>query len=254
MISSTDHFSAHADAYAKSRPSYPPELFAWLATQCQARALAWDCGTGNGQAAAALATHFDRIHATDLSAEQLAQAAPDPRIHYQCAPAHMSELGDQSCDLVTVAQALHWFCDDAYYAEVNRVLKPDGIIAAWTYRLLDAEPAINALVAHFHNHTVGPYWPSERKWVDLGYVGMPFPFDEMTAPIFTISREWTLNDLLAYLRTWSATQRYMKATGNDPVIALGRQLTEIWGTTRDGTEARKQILWPLAIRCGRKRQ
>ena len=246
-ISGTDHFSGHAAAYARHRPSYPPELFAWLAGQCRQRTLAWDCGTGNGQAAHALAAHFAQVHATDLSAEQLAEATPDPRIRFHAAPAEASGLVDQSCDLVTVAQALHWFCHDAFYAEVKRVLRPGGLIAAWTYKLLDVEPAINRLVEHFHNRTVGPWWPPERKWVDVSYVGMPFPFVDVAVPAFTIHRDWTLEQLLAYLRTWSATQRYIKETGNDPTLALGEQLAAVW-TDRSQT---KTIAWPLAIRCGR---
>ena len=254
MISSTDHFSGQAKAYANARPSYPPELFAWLSDQCPQHSLAWDCGTGNGQAAQALAPHFEQVHATDLSAEQLAQATPNARINFVRAPAEASGLNDQSCDLVTIAQALHWFCNDSFFHELNRVLKPGGLVAAWTYTLLEAEPEINALVAHFHQHTVGPWWPNERKWVDLGYAGMPFPFDEIPVPAFTIHREWTLTELLAYLRTWSATQRCIEATGRDPVIEVGVQLAKLWGEPDNGTEARKKIQWPLAIRCGRKRK
>ena len=254
MTANTDHFSGHASAYADARPSYPDDLFLWLAAQCEAHLLAWDCGTGNGQAANALATHFDLVHATDLSAEQLAQAAPNPKICYACTPADMSGLADQSCDLVTIAQALHWFCNDAFYAEVNRVLKPNGLIAAWTYTLLDAQPEINALISDFHQNTVGPWWPPERKWVDFGYVGMPFPYDEIQAPAFTIVREWTLPEVQAYLRTWSATQRYMKATGVDPVIELGQRLQHLWSEPGAPLTERKKISWPLAIRCGRKRK
>lgn len=254
MNTHTDHFSGHASAYADARPSYPDELFVWLAEQCPSHSLVWDCGTGNGQAAQALAAHFDQVHATDFSVEQLAHAIPHPRIHYACAPADMSGLADQSCDLVTVAQALHWFCTDTFYREVNRVLKPNGLIAAWTYTLLDAEPQINALISGFHQQTVGPWWPAERKWVDFGYVGMPFPFDEISAPGFTICREWTLDEVLAYLRTWSATQRCMKATGIDPVIELGERLAPLWKGTDESAIARKTIQWPLAIRCGRKRK
>jgi ubiquinone/menaquinone biosynthesis C-methylase UbiE len=254
MSGTSDHFSGHASAYAHARPSYPSELFDWLASQCPERSLAWDCGTGNGQAAGALAGHFGLVHATDLSSEQLAQATPNRRVNYVCTPAEMSGLEDQSCDLVTVAQALHWFCNDAFYREVNRVLKPNGLIAAWTYTLLDAEPQINALIADFHQNTVGPWWPAERKWVDLGYAGMLFPFDEVSTPQFTIFREWDLSDVMAYLRTWSASQRYMKATGTDPVTSLGEQLAGLWEKNCDSPSGKRTIRWPLAIRCGRKRK
>lgn len=242
-----DHFSGHADLYAKYRPSYPPALFEWLAAQCRAHQLAWDCGTGNGQAAIALAGHFSRVIGTDLSAEQIARAAPAANVSYRAAPADASGLPVASVDLVTVAQALHWFCGTPFYTEVRRVLKPGGVIAAWTYRLLDAEPAINALVADFHGRIVGPFWPAERHWVDAGYAGMPFPFEEIVAPAFEIELHWTLDDLLAYLRTWSATQRFIKERGDDPTLPLGGALKELWGDP----DATKRIVWPLAIRCGR---
>ena len=243
-----DHFSSHAGAYARHRPTYPPALFDWLGGQCRAHDLAWDCGTGNGQAAQALAETFDRVVATDLSAEQIALAATHPRITYRVTPAETSGLNDRSCDLITVAQALHWFCHDAFFAEVQRVLKSDGVFGAWTYTLLRAEPAINAAIEHFHDQTVGPFWPPERRWVDLGYAGMPFPFAEIATPAFEIRLEWTLRDLLAYLRTWSATQRCLKETGTDPTLTLAAELESIWGDPM----APKTIVWPIALRCGRK--
>ncbi|MDP2135070.1 MAG: class I SAM-dependent methyltransferase [Sulfuritalea sp.] len=242
-----DHFSAHAADYAKARPSYPPELFSWLAQQCPAHDLAWDCGTGNGQAARALAGHFHRIHATDLSSEQIAQAAAHPAIDYRVAPAHSSDLDDGCCDLVAVAQALHWFCNEAFYAEVKRVLKPGGLFAAWTYTLMRGEPELNAIVENFHANVVGRWWPSERKWVDLGYRDMPFPCPAIATPDFEIRLEWTLADLLAYLRTWSATQRCIRETGIDPCTALAERLREVWPQP----ESRRVIIWPIALRCGR---
>lgn len=243
----TDHFSGHAADYARARPSYPPELFTWLARSCPTRSMAWDCATGNGQAALTLAGHFQRVHATDLSAEQLAQAPPHPHIVYRTAPAEVSGLADDSCDLVTVAQALHWFCSNVFYAEVRRVLKPGGLFAAWTYSLLQGDADLNALVSHFHTHIMGRYWPPERRWVDLGYRNIPFPFGDTATPDFEIRLEWTLSDLLAYLRTWSATQRCIRETGIDPCAALETQLKEVW----PNPESRKTIIWPLVLRCGR---
>ena len=243
----TDHFSAHAADYARHRPSYPPELFTWLAQQCLAQDLAWDCGTGNGQAAQALAGHFKHVLATDLSAEQIAQAAPHSRIEYHATPAETSGLPGRSCDLVAVAQALHWFCSDAFYAEVKRVLKPGGLLAAWTYTLLRGEPELNAVVEDFYTNTVGPWWPPERRWVDLSYRDMPFPFAGIATPDFEIRLEWTLNDLLAYVRTWSATQRYIMETGSDPCKDLAVRLQGVW----PDPETSKVVRWPIALRCGR---
>lgn len=243
----TDHFSSHAAEYARARPSYPPELFAWLAQACPAQNRVWDCATGNGQAAIALAAHFQQVHATDFSAQQLAQAPPHRRIVYLTAPAEASGLADHSCDLVTVAQALHWFCTEDFYKEVRRVLKPGGLFAAWTYSLLRGEANLNEIVGDFYTHTVGRYWPPERRWVELGYREMPFPFGDIATPDFEIRLEWILSDLLAYLRTWSATQRCIKETGVDPCIALKERLIEAW----PHPESRKTIIWPLVLRCGR---
>jgi SAM-dependent methyltransferase len=242
-----DHFSGHAADYARFRPGYPAALFDWLAGQCVAHRLAWDCGTGNGQAALALAERFEQVVASDVSAEQVAQAAAHPRVRYHAAPAHLSGLADRSVDLISIAQALHWFCDENFYAEARRVLQPDGLIAAWTYTLLQCEPALNERLARFHDHDVGPYWPPERRWVAQAYAGMPFPFAEIRAPAFEIRLEWTLTDVLAYLRTWSATQRCLRDTGIDPTLAFGAELQMLWGDP----DSTKTIVWPLALRCGR---
>ena len=222
-------------------------MFAWLARQAPALDLAWDCATGNGQAALALTEHFGRIHATDFSAEQLAQAKPHPRIDYRLAPAEISGLGTHSCDLVVVAQALHWFCTDSFYTEVTRVLKPGGLFAAWTYTLLHGDAALSAIVRDYSINTVGAYWPPERRWVDLGYRGMPFPFAEIETPDFEIRLDLTLDEVLSYLRTWSSTQRCIMETGVDPCLALGNRMREIWSTPDEP----KTIVWPITLRCGR---
>lgn len=240
-----DHFSGHAADYARFRPGYPPALFDWIAGLTAGHDLAWDCGCGNGQASLPLAEHYARIQATDLSAEQIAQAPAHPRVAYRAAAAEDSGLADASADLVTIAQALHWFDFDRYYAEVRRVLKPGGVIAAWTYQLLRADPAIEAVLLDFYRRELGPHWPAERRWVDAGYQGMPFPFAELPAPAFEIRLRWQLADLLAYLGTWSASRRLMQAEGRDPMPALGERLAPLWGP------GERSIVWPIALRAGR---
>lgn len=239
-----DHFSGHAVDYAKFRPSYPDALFDWIAARTAGHDLAWDCGCGNGQATEPLAAHYAHVVGTDLSPQQIAQAKPHARIDYRTAPAEQSGLADASVDLVTVAQALHWFDFDRFYAEVRRVLKPGGAIVAWTYQLLRSDSAVDALLLDFYGRVLGPYWPPERKWVDAGYRGMPFPFNRLEPPALEIRLQWTLPDLLAYLGTWSATQRFIKATGADPVPALGERLTPAWGG------GKREIVWPIAILAG----
>jgi ubiquinone/menaquinone biosynthesis C-methylase UbiE len=244
----SDHFAPVASSYADFRPSYPGALFAWLASLVPRHDLAWDCAAGSGQASEGLAAYFERVVATDASQAQIAAAVPHPRIEYRVAPAEASGLPDNAVDLITVAQALHWFDLDRFYAEVRRVLRPAGVLAVWTYGVLAVEgEAVDALVQQFYHHTVGPFWPAERVHVETGYRFLPFPFTEVAAPPFTMAVHWTLPQLLGYFRSWSATGRFTSAQGYDPVISLEEQLPPIWGEAT----LRRHIAWPLAFRVGR---
>ncbi|MBV6475048.1 MAG: hypothetical protein MOGDAGHF_00560 [Rhodocyclaceae bacterium] len=242
-----DHFSAQATDYARYRPNYPAGLFAWLAGIAPARDTAWDCGTGSGQAAVGLAAHFARVVATDPSRRQLEHAEAHPRVDYRQASAEVSLLGTASIDLVTVAQALHWFDLEKFYAEAKRVLKPGGVIAAWTYTLLDVEAGIDDLLTDFYRNVVGPFWPPERRMVDDRYRSLPFPFAPVEAPAFSIRTVWSRDDLLGYLGTWSATQAYRKAKGEDPLVVFAERLAPLWPDP--ATE--KTLRWPLHLRVGR---
>lgn len=243
----SDHFTSVAKQYAQSRPSYPPELFGWLAQTCAHWHLAWDVGAGNGQASVALAAYFDKVVATDLSEAQISQAVPHERIDYRAAPADRSGLADASADLVTIAQALHWFDLDAFYAEVRRVLKPGGLIAAWTYGILHVEgQEVEERVSRYYHRVVGPYWPAERRHVESAYTELPFPFATVASPAFAIRLSWTLDELLGYCRSWSATARCQAATGSDPVVALGAELAAVWGER----EQHREVIWPIALRAG----
>lgn len=245
-----DHFKTLSEHYAKSRPTYPPELFDWLAERCDARDCVWDCGTGTGQAAIDLARVFGRVIATDASAAQIAEATPHARIDYRVAPAEASGLDDASVDLVVVAQALHWFDLERFYPEVRRVLKSGGVIAAWCYGVLhvgDEGDAVDRLVQHFYRNEVGPYWPAEREHVETAYRDLPFPFPPLPVPPeFALTARWTPVQLLGYLRSWSATARFMVANGFDPVERLSGELHAAWG---DPAQART-VSWPLSLRAG----
>jgi ubiquinone/menaquinone biosynthesis C-methylase UbiE len=242
-----DHFSSLAADYARFRPRYPDALFAWLADISPGKALVWDCATGNGQAASGLAAHFARVVATDASAAQIAGAERHERIEYRVAPAEASGLADASMDLVTVAQALHWFDLERFYGEVRRVLKPGGVIAAWCYNLLSLSPEVDARLDDFYFNVVGPYWPPERKYLERAYADLPFPFARIDAPAFAMEAEWTLAQLLGYLGTWSATMRYQAARDADPRTALAAELTKLW----PHAEQARRVRWPLAVRVGR---
>jgi ubiquinone/menaquinone biosynthesis C-methylase UbiE len=244
-----DHFSGVASRYADFRPHYPPELFDYLATMAERDLLVWDCACGNGQATLDLAARFDSVVATDGSKEQVAAATPHPKIAYRVASAEQSGLLDDSVGLITVAQALHWFDLEAFYAEVRRVLRPGGVLAAWAYGVNQVEgEAIDAIVHEFYAKTVGPYWPAERKLVEERYRTIPFPFEEITPPAFRMETRWTLDELLGYFSTWSATNRYIKATGQNPLEPLAQTLSRAWGDAH----SRRRIVWPLSLRLGRK--
>jgi SAM-dependent methyltransferase len=242
-----DHFSGHADAYHAARPTYPDALFDWLAAQAPARERAWDAGCGNGQASVALGARFAHVHATDPSATQVAAAEPRANVDYRVEPAEACSRADAGTDLVTVAQALHWFDHPRFYDEVRRVLRPRGVFAAWAYADCRIAPAIDAVKDRLYVDLTGPYWPPERAYVDAGYRTLPFPFETIAAPAFEMSAPWTLAQFLAYLRSWSASQRYLKANGVDPVALVEGDLARAWGDA----EARRAVRWDFHLRCGR---
>ena len=244
-----DHFSRLAPAYASCRPGYPAGLFDYLEGLVSRHDLAWDCAAGSGQATIPLARRFIRVLATDISAAMLEQAPRHPAVEYRVAPAEASGLGDATVDLVTVAQALHWLNTETFYAEVDRVLVSGGILAVWTYgsQYLGEAPLDGAL-RHFYADIVGPYWPPNRRHVESGYRTLPFPFPELEPPVLAIEEVWSLAQLLGYVGTWSATQRFREAVGHDPLDRLGQELAQHWG---DPT-ATRPIRWPLSLRVGRR--
>ena len=246
-MSFKDHFSKQADGYAKARPTYPRALFVALARVAPGRVLAWDAGSGNGQAAVALAEHFAQVVATEPSAAQLAAAAPHPRVRYHQSAELAPMLADASVDLMTVAQAAHWFDRPTYYAEVRRVARPSAVVALWTYALCAITPEVDAAVYRFYDEVVGPYWPAERVHCMNGYSAFDFPFVELPFPSVTMELSWTLDELLDYLATWSAVVRYRDDKGEDPIPALRQELLASWGDPA----LRRHVVWPLAGRVGR---
>jgi SAM-dependent methyltransferase len=243
-----DHFSGHASAYASARPTYPDSLFAFLAGLAPSSRRALDCGTGNGQAALSLAAHFEEVIASDPSAEQVARSPRRNGVHFLVATAEASPVAARSVALVTVAQALHWLETDAFFREATRVLVPRGIVAVWCYNLLSIEPEIDRLVFRLYADTLGKWWAPERRLVDDEYRSIPFPFEEIEAPVHEITLDWTLSELAAYLRTWSACVRYRVTVGVDPVDAFVRDAQGVWGD-----EGPRRVRWPIHLRVGRVR-
>jgi SAM-dependent methyltransferase len=246
-IAFLDLFSRQAPAYAAARPTYPDALYEFIVSLAPRLRLAWDCGTGNGQAARDLARYFEHVVATDASADQIAHAPPRPNVEYHVAAVDVSGLAPHSVDLVAVAQALHWFAHEAFFAEVRRVTVPAGVIAAWSYGWCHAGSDIDPLLRAFEKDTLGPYWHPGRRWVDEGYRTIPFPFKEIKAPAFQLRAQWTLRQLDTYLRSWSAVDSFRRERGEDPVSPLIRRIATNWGR-EDQT---REITWPLNIRVGR---
>ncbi|HEV8176918.1 MAG TPA: class I SAM-dependent methyltransferase [Gemmatimonadales bacterium] len=242
-----DHFSRRAPAYASHRPNYPEELFDYLDAHVPGHALAWDCGAGSGQATIPLARRFSRVIATDISPAMLQYGPPHPAVEYRVAPAEASGLADACVDLVTVAQALHWLDTETFYPEAARVLVPGGVLAVWTYgeQRLD-EPALDHAVRNFYSNIVGPYWPAERRHVESGYRTLSFPFPEIEPPELVMQETWNLAQLLGYVGTWSATQRFFEVVGHDPVDGLWQDLEQHWGDQ----SASRRIRWPISLRLG----
>ena len=247
MPAFSDHFSATAASYASYRPQYPAALFAWLATATSRHDRVWDCGTGSGQAAVALAPHFAGVVASDPSVAQLANARRAERVTYVAMTAEQCALDAGSVDLVTVAQALHWFDHARFFAEVDRVLRPGGALAVWSYGLLTIDPVLDVPLHHFYWNVLGPHWPAERSLVDSGYAGIALPYAEVAPPAFAMEVSWTLPQLEGYLSTWSALDRYRSVVGTDPLPDLARRLAPPWGA---GTT--RHVRWPLVVRLGHK--
>jgi ubiquinone/menaquinone biosynthesis C-methylase UbiE len=243
-----DYFSEQATGYASYRPHYPDNLFAWLADISPGQQRVWDCATGSGQAATALATQFEQVIATDASHAQLIQAQPQANISYVCAHAEQVPLATNSLVLITVAQAAHWFDLPRFYQEVDRLLTAGGVLAVWCYGLFHITPEIDTIIKHYYQNTVGAYWPAERRYVEDAYASLSFPYAPLATPGFMMQVDWNLSQVMGYLATWSATRLYMKATGANPLPALQNQLAAHWGTP---TQARS-VQWPLHLKVGHK--
>jgi SAM-dependent methyltransferase len=240
-----DHFSGHAGSYAAARPVYPDSLFAYLAKICAAHNFAWDCATGNGQAARSLTPFFEHVLATDASQEQIASAEPHPKIEFRVATAENSGIDDDSVDLITVAQALHWLDTARFFAEARRVLKPGGVLAVWVYERTSLPPECKDIIEKAYTETQ-LYWPPERKFVENHYRDFTLPMREISVESFEMQLDWTAEQMLAYMRTWSGTQRYMKAKGSDPVAPIEQELREAWGA------GKRDVRWPLILKVCQK--
>jgi SAM-dependent methyltransferase len=246
MSTFTDHFSGNADAYAAARPRYPDALFSYIAGTCLVRDRVWDCATGNGQAAGGLARYFREVEATDASAQQIANAVAAERVRYSVRPAEATGFPAAHFDAVCVAQALHWFDLERFYAEVRRVLKPGGVIAAWGYDVMRVAPVFDALFAQAILPALEPHWPPQNRLLWAGYETIPFPFARIDPPRFEISVQWTFAHFRDYVSTWSGTRKLLEKEGALFLDPAWRDLEREWG----GEDVRRVVM-PLHLLCGR---
>lgn len=242
-----DLFSSHSEDYSRYRPGYPPGIFHYLRKLCANKDRAWDCGTGNGQVAGELASFFQQVYATDVSINQLSQAVQKPNIHYTRQAAEQTIFPNDHFDLVTVAQAVHWFDFEAFYAEVRRVLKKDAIIAIFGYGLLKSDPGTNKVIGQFYENIIGAYWQPERRFLEEEYRTIPFPFEEIEEPQFEMKQKWSFDRLIGYLNTWSAVKTYEKEKGQNPVNLLISELQQSFGEVGE-------VDFPVLFRVGRNRK
>jgi ubiquinone/menaquinone biosynthesis C-methylase UbiE len=242
-----DNFSKQSDLYVKYRPHYPDELYSYLSSLTGEHHAAWDCGTGNGQAAIGLSSLYDQVIATDPSEQQIKNAFPDQRIKYLVEKAESTSIQTRSVDLVTVANALHWFDFDAFYKEAGRVMKDKGVIAAWAYLLPLISPEVDDIISQYHYQTLGDYWLPENRLIEKGYTTIPFPFEEISTPEFFYEKMMDLNDLIGYLNTWSATQRFINQNGFNPTSGICEKLKIFWNKP----DLQKKLTWKLILKVGR---
>lgn len=241
-----DNFSLGSDKYAQYRPAYPAAFFKWLEGIIPAKENAWDCATGNGQVAQKLAPIFNHVYATDISQSQLDNAVQLPNIHYALQPAENTSFPNNFFDLVIVGQAVHWFGFNAFYAEVKRTAKEGSLLVLIGYGNLHINKAVDAVIYQLYESILGRYWDAERKYVDEAYQTLPFPFEEIIAPTFDNTYQWTLEHVVGYLNTWSAVKHYTKQNGHNPVDLVYNNLQKAWGNNET-----HPVHFPLLLKIGK---
>ncbi|WP_114791787.1 class I SAM-dependent methyltransferase [Niabella yanshanensis] len=245
-MATKDNFSSQSDKYAKYRPTYPAAFFNYLNMLIINKQNAWDCGTGNGQVAYELAKNFDHVFATDISQSQIDNALQAGNINYSVQPSENTNFDNQLFDLVIVAQAIHWFNFDQFYKEVRRTAKPGALLCVLGYGRVQVSAPIDAVITDFYTNVIGKYWDQERRYIDEHYATIPFPFEEIPTPRFENRHQWSLEHLIGYLNTWSAVKHFTKQNGYNPVDQLESEIESNWGS-----EAEKEVVFPLLLRAGK---
>lgn len=240
-----DRFSDHASDYARYRPGYPEELITFIVSLCENTDKMWDCATGNGQVATMIAPLFREVYASDVSRAQIAAAPLRSNVEYSIQKSESTNYPNEFFDLIIVAQAIHWFDFDLFFIEANRVLKDSGVFVMTGYGLATINHNIDQIIGHFYNQIVGPYWDPERKHIEEHYTTVPFPFKEIDTPKFSQEMNWTLDQFLGYLATWSSVKRYEEAEKADPVLLIKNEVKHYW-------KSDSRVKFPILLRAGYK--
>ncbi|MDQ2718787.1 MAG: class I SAM-dependent methyltransferase [Bacteroidota bacterium] len=241
-----DNFSTQAFLYSRFRPGYPQQLYDFLLQLLSEKKAAWDCGTGNGQVAEKLSQYFEKVYATDISTNQLANAVRKENIFYSLESAEQISFENNQFDLITVAQAIHWFDFEKFYHEAKRTLKPNGLIAVFGYkRVINKE--IDDIIDNFYKSVLGVYWDKERSYVDESYTTIPFPFKEIETTVFDNAYEWDIDQIIGYLSTWSAVQHFIKENNRNPIAEIIEPLKRSWGNVE-----KRKVSFPIFMRVGKK--
>jgi SAM-dependent methyltransferase len=242
-------FNDKAELYESSRPIYPQEIYSYLASLCSSQDLAWDSACGNGQAAVGLIKEFNRVYATDVSKEQIFNAKPHHNISYEVSPSEKVNLENRSCDLICVAQALHWFDYSQFWPEATRVLKPNGVFCAFGYNWASVSTEIDNVINTSIVKIIEPFWAPQNKLLWNHYRDLQIPFEKIESPNFTMSVSWNLNEYFNFLHTFSATRRCMDLIGNEFFQKAYEAVSHIWGLV----EERKKIDLDFVFYVGRKK-
>lgn len=242
-----DQFSKQADLYARFRPTYPQALYDYILSFVNEKNIAWDCATGNGQAAVELVNHFKKVFATDINAAQIGKAVRKDNIEYLVCPAESTPFTGNTFDLVTIAQAYHWLKWDKFREEVFRVCKPGAGIAVWVYYdHTTGDGKVDAAVKDFYKNVIGPYWDYERKYVEEKYASIAFDFELLPDRHFETVLQWERDDLLGYISSWSAVQRFIKEKGYSPLPAIEENIKKLWKKNEI-----KKVIFPIYLKLGR---
>lgn len=239
-------FSKQAAYYARYRPVYPKQLYDFIFRHLDRKGVAWDCGTGSGQVAAYLSDYFQKVYASDISTEQMAYAEEKENIKYHNVPAEDTGFPDNIFDLITVGQAIHWFHFNRFYEEVDRTTTDNALLAVFGYKKVRINPEVDPIIHQFYEDIFSEYFNEVRRHINSEYQTIPFPFEEIPSPSFTIRLEWTISELTGFFSSWSTVQKTKTEEGYNPAKEV---LKEIEGKLPANSSF--EVAFPVFLRLGK---